>query len=389
VRGRHLSFFLRLVQEAEQKLLGEDQALWLDRLEREHDNLHAAIEWSLEAEEGWKEGLPLMRDLFSYWDLRLRFGGALEYLKRFVARSADWPIEQRARGLRLTGFVAMKQADYATARRYFEEGRTLRRQQGMTDEDPRDLQCYGALALHEGDYAQAEALLQQGLRTYRKNQEVGTEFQLDALGWHLDLLGLVAYHQADIPSAASYSEESLALFREANHETGIASALHGLGRVAMREGEYPRARLLLHESLARFRDVKAKHSAVTVLNSLAWICWHQAEHAAARAHLDEALLLCRETGRYWETIDTLVSAGHLAQRQGDAIRAVRLFAAAESLRGAIGEAMPPVERAEYEESIRATRAALGEEAFTAGWAAGRAMTRDQAVSFAVSEQGTD
>jgi tetratricopeptide (TPR) repeat protein len=366
--------------------MGKEQGAWLDRLEREHDNLHAAIEWSLEADERWQDGLALMRDLFTYWDLRSRFGRALEYLERFVARSADWPIEERAKLLRLTGFVAMKQADYPAARRYFEESRTLRRQQGVTQEDPRDLQCYGALALHVGDYAQAASLLQQGLRIYRGYQEAGTEFKSNALGLTLDILGLVAYSQGEFPSAHSYYEQSLNLFRETDDKAGIASALLGLGRVAMRQSEYSRARALLQESLSLLRGVKEKRSAAWALNCLAWIGWHEGEDAAARAHLVEALGLCRETGRYWETIDTLLSAGYLAQRQDQPVRAVRLFGAAEALRAAIGEAMPPVERAEYENAITAARAALGEQAFAAARTEGRALTLEAAVAYALEPE---
>jgi predicted ATPase len=385
VRGHHLSFFLRLVQEAEPKLFGGEQGVWLDRLEGEHDNLHAAIDWSLEAEEGWPEGLALTRELFPYWDLRNRFAGALEYLKRFAARSADLPLDERANVFHLAGLVSMKQANYPAARQFFEESRSLRRQQGELDEDPRQLQGLGALALHEGDYAHAAALLHESIRLYREYEEAGSDFDRSSCAWTVDILGLVAYSVGDFTSARSCYEQSLTRFRETDEKIGIASALLGLGRIAVMEGEYSRAHALLNDSLSLFRDVKEKHSAVWVLNSLAWIGWHEGENATARGHLVEALVLCRETGRYRETIDTLISTGHLAQRQENPTRAARHFAAAEALRAAIGEAMPPVERAQYEGAIAAARAALGEEAFAAAWAEGRAMTREQAVRFALEE----
>jgi hypothetical protein len=150
----------------------------------------------------------------------------------------------------------------------------------------------------------------------------------------------------------------------------------------MRQGEYAAARALLQESLSLFEEVKAQRSEVEVHNNLAWIGWHEGDLAAARGHLVAALVSCRETGRYGETTDTLVSAEHLAQREGNPGRAVRLFAAAEGLRTALGEGMPPVERADFEAALTAARAALGDEAFAAAWAEGRAMTREQAVAFA-------
>jgi tetratricopeptide (TPR) repeat protein len=266
-----------------------------------------------------------------------------------------------------------------------EESRALRRQQGALEEDPRLLEGLAALAVNEGDYAQAAALLQQNLRIYREYEEAGRDFDRNGLGCTLDLLGGLAYCGGEFPSARSYYEQSLALSRELDDKTGIASAFLGLGGVAMRQGEHSRARALLQESLALFRDVKAKHSAIGVLNSLAWIGWHEGEFATARAHLVESLMLCGETGRYQESIDTLVSAGQLALRQESAERAVRLFGAAEVLRAAIQRARPPVERAEFEDAMTAARAALDEEAYAAAWAEGQAMTRDQAVRFALEE----
>jgi predicted ATPase/DNA-binding SARP family transcriptional activator len=382
VRGRHLSYFVRLVQEAEPGLRGGEQAVWLDRLEREHDNLHAAIEWSLEAEEAWQEGLALTRDLFIYWDLRHRFGEALGSLKRFAERSAELPLDEQANVFRLAGLMAMKQADYATARRYLEQSRALRRQLGEVEEDPRQLQGLAALALNEGDYTQGEALLQQSLRIFREWQEAGRDFEHNALGWTLDPLGGMAYCGGEFPSSRSYYEQSLSVFREAGDKTGIASAFLGLGRVAMRQGEYSSARALLQESLSLFEEVKAKRPTVEVLNSLVCIGWHERDFATARGYLVDALVLCRETERHRETVETLISAGHLAQRQDQPARAARLFAAAEVLRAAIKEPMPRAEQAEYEDAVGAARAELGEEAFAAAWAEGRPMTLEQAVALA-------
>jgi tetratricopeptide (TPR) repeat protein len=295
------------------------------------------------------------------------------------------PPDERANVFRLAGLASMKQADYPAARRYFEESRALRRQQGETDEDPRHLQGLAALATSEGDFTQGEAHLQESLRIFREWEAAGRDFERNALGWTLDPLGWIAYCGGIFPSARFYYEQSLSVFREAGDKTGIASAFLGLGRVTMRQGEYAAARALLQESLSLFQEVKAKRSVVEVHNSLAWIGRHEGEVATARGHLVEALISCRETGAYGETTDTLISAGHLAQREGNPGRAVRLFAAAEGLRAARGEGVPPVERAEYEVAVRAARAVLGEAAFAAAWEEGGQMTLEQAVCVALEE----
>jgi tetratricopeptide (TPR) repeat protein len=279
--------------------------------------------------------------------------------------------------------VALKQSDYPAARRFFEENRTLRREGGLKD-DPSDLQCYGAVALQEGDYAQAAALLHESLRLYREAEQAGAR-DSSAMAWTVDTLGSIAYCEGDFPSARTFCEQSLALFREMDAKVGIASALLGLGRIAAMEGDSCAARALLDQSLLLFRGEKARHATIGVLNHLARLCWLEGEYATARGHLVESLTLCRETGRYGLTIHTLDSAGHLAQRQGNPERAVRLLGAAAALREAIGEALHTVERAEFEGSLAAARAALGEQKFAAAWAEGQALRLDEAIRVAFEE----
>jgi hypothetical protein len=76
----------------------------------------------------------------------------------------------------------------------------------------------------------------------------------------------------------------------------------------------------------------------------------------------------------------------LAAAQAQPERAARLFGTAEGLREAMGAPLPPAERAEHDRSVAAVRTTLGEEAFAAAWAEGRAMSRDQAVAFALTEE---
>jgi predicted ATPase/DNA-binding SARP family transcriptional activator len=382
-RRRHLSFFLRLAEEAEKRLRGPELVTWLDRLEREHDNLHAALDWSREAEEGWREGRALTLALFSYWDLRHGMGAGVGYLKHFAERSDDLPLAERARLVRLAGFACRRLAEYAEARRYLEESRSLRRQHGEAEEDPNLLQGLAALAVKEGDDAEAEVLLQQCLRIYRGYEEDGRDFERDHLGWALDLLGGMAYCRGEVAAARSYYEQCLDVFRELEDISGIAGALLGLGRVAMRQGEPSRARTLLEESLALFREVKAQSSVIEVLNSLAWIAWHTGEYGAARGILGESLARCRETARHGDTSDSLIAVGHLTQREGNPGQAVRFFGAAGRLGTATGGRMMGMERADLEEAITASRTALGEEAFAAACEQGRGMTREQAIRFAL------
>jgi DNA-binding NarL/FixJ family response regulator len=84
---------------------------------------------------------------------------------------------------------------------------------------------------------------------------------------------------------------------------------------------------------------------------------------------------------------SLTSLGDIAKDQGDDGRAARLFGAAQALRQALGASLSPAERARYEPDLAATRAALGEAAFEAASAEGRAMPPERAIDYALAAAG--
>jgi len=77
---------------------------------------------------------------------------------------------------------------------------------------------------------------------------------------------------------------------------------------------------------------------------------------------------------------SLLRLGEVVAAQQKLAWAAQLWGAAEALRDAIGVPIPPVERADYERSLSAARVHLGERAFAAAWAQGRAMTPEQALA---------
>jgi hypothetical protein len=84
--------------------------------------------------------------------------------------------------------------------------------------------------------------------------------------------------------------------------------------------------------------------------------------------------------------ECLEALATIAGAQGQPQRAACVYGVAEALRDAIGAPLEPSERARYDQSVAAVRAALGGDAFAAAWAAGRAMPLEQALAYASEGQ---
>ncbi len=79
----------------------------------------------------------------------------------------------------------------------------------------------------------------------------------------------------------------------------------------------------------------------------------------------------------------MASFGRLAFAQGDVIRAVRLFAAAQSILQAVNWRLPPADEQEFQNALAKSRQQLDESAFNAAWEEGRHWTFEQAVAYAM------
>jgi predicted ATPase/class 3 adenylate cyclase len=336
VRDRHLGYYLALAEEAEPMLRGPEQGHWLALLETEHDNLRAALGRARERGAG-EQGLRLAGALWRFWDYRGYFGEGRNWLEAALAEGGPAPTAARAKALNGAGNFAFYQDDYDRAVALYEESLALLRPLGDTRGIAGSLGNLANVAYVQGDYPRAAALYEESLALMRK---LGDTW---GIATSLDNLGGVAEAQGDYPRAVALHEESLALFRDLGDTWGIAFSLGTLGNAAYAQGDYPRAATLYEESLALKRELGATGGIACALEGFALL------------------------------------AGAL----GYSRRAVQLWAAAEALRGAIGAPRDQHEQAQYGPAEAVQREALGEEAFAAAWAQGRALPLEAAVALAL------
>jgi non-specific serine/threonine protein kinase len=112
-RKRHAEFYLALAEEAEPELSGAREGVWLEKLELEHDNLRAALEWSLECDDGAELGLRLSGALGGFWHVCGYLSEGRRWLDRELARrrSGVLPSPTRAKALSRAGWIAIFQGD--------------------------------------------------------------------------------------------------------------------------------------------------------------------------------------------------------------------------------------------------------------------------------------
>jgi tetratricopeptide (TPR) repeat protein len=337
---RHAHFFLELVVEAEPQLRGNEQGIWLRRLESEYDNIRTALHWLTEHEP--ESGLRLVGALSLFWEIRGYLSEARYLIAELLSRpGAQERTNERAKALYTGGTLADIQGDYEQARRYYGESLAIYGELGDKVGAARPLTGLGTVSWNQGDLQTARSLLEESLALKRELGKPG------AISISLNNLGLVALTQGEYATARAYLEEALAIDKELNDEDGVATDLLNLAAVALDERELEKARSLLVQSLVIFQRVEDKHGMADCLENL---------------------------------------VGVEGSGKGRAERAPVLAGAAELLREEAGAPMSPQERTRYERYLSAARAQLDDERWQKGWKEGQAMTAEQVVGY-VLEQG--
>lgn len=424
-RQAHAMYFLQLAEEAEPGLLGPQQALWSERLEREYDNLRAALQWLLAQAEDNEAGqsigdvkemaLRLVGALSWFWWARGHLTEGRNFLERTLAVSEDVEassIGARAlfaaanmafvqsdykravalcegslalyrelgdkRGIALSlyplGNVAWSRGNMALARTLKEEALALYRELGDTGYVALSLFSLGLLDASQGEYARARALFEESLTIDRKLQNKrGVAHTLSQLAQ------LLFVTQADPATIKPLIEESLARAQEVGFKEGIAAYYCVSGQMALSQGDLVAARSLAEKGAALYQEIGHRHGIAKSLSLLGKVVATEGDYAVAQTLFEQCLAISGELGEKWVAAVYLVELGEVVAAQHQFAWAAQLWGASETLRDATGIPIPSVELADYERSVSSARVHLGERAFAAAWAQGRSMAPEQAL----------
>jgi len=410
----HSDYFLQLAEEAEPALKGPLLVAWLDRLEQEHNNLRAALQWALEgrrAEIALRLGIALER----FWVVRGLRNEGLAFLERALAGSVGVADDVRARALLAAARLAFNQSNFDQGEALAQESLALFRGLGDRRGIALSLNRLGVAAWRRGDFRSARILLEEDLALFR---ELGDR---DRVAWSLFMHGLLDNKQGEYARASSLFEESLALFRELGNKRGIAASLTQLagtlfvsqgnqdmiyplleqglsldrevgdkegmavvslllGWVALKQGDLATARTRVEEGLTFYREMENREGMAEALVMFGKVEAARGDHAFARTLYEESLALAKEIGDKELIASGLEGLASVVGVQGEPATAARLWGTAEALRETIGAPLYPIERADYDHMVAAVREQLGEEVFVSAWAEGRTMTAEQVLA---------
>lgn len=345
IRERHARTMLALATRAEPELSGADQRAWLDRLDREHANMRAAIDWG-EAHGDAPVALGLAVRIWRFWQKRGHLREARARVARLLGHPwAAEPTPLRGDLLEVAGGIEYWHGAPRAAEPFYDEALRIRRVSG--DSSAIANACYNLSfcfivgGMHEEPgRTRALVLLEEALERYRElEDDRGTANAL----WGI---GCARYFLNDNEGAVAPLEESLVLYRKVGDRTQEGWALHQLGSAQLKLGRRDEARAMLRDGLRIFRDA-GDLAGVTV------------------------------------TLDDLSAS---AVADGDLVRAARLHGLARRLQQTSGTDLARFIEEAFEEQSRASaRQVMAPGELERHAAEGRELTLDDGVRYALGD----
>jgi tetratricopeptide (TPR) repeat protein len=337
---RHAEHYAALAEQAHEQLYGPAQLAALDRLEAEHDNLRAALTWSLApgptaipGAERVDTGLRLVEALAAFWHQHGHATEGRRWLQRAIDLASDDNGARVAAVAHGLGILLTQQNEFAAAAPLFERSLAIYRAAGDRNQEAKELNSLGITYGYAGDLDTARSLLEESAAVAR---EVGNEQRVAAA---LTNLGLVENFAGDLDRAAEVLREAVALDEKYGDQLGLALDRQALIMVSLRADRTGEARDLLFAGL---------------------------DYVASAGNSD---ILAT----------TLELAACTVAELGEPLRAPRLAGAAAAVRQAAGMPLTAQDAEMIEGFLAPARATVTGAEWDAEYGAGRALSQEQAA----------
>jgi predicted ATPase/class 3 adenylate cyclase len=326
LRERHANHFLELALEAEPALSGPDQAHWVERLERELDNLRTAIEWLL---LGGRIDVALRAtsSLSRFWRAHGHMAEARRLLQLGLELGREVSPSIRADALWALARQAAAQSEWSSAEELLEEALPLFRQDGREREVAFTLSELAFLAVRREDLERGATLAEDALGTARALDDPR------ATSAALLTLAEVRSRQGDHEHSLEHNREAVELRRRLDDPLLVTNAVHNLGWVAFLAGDYTGARIAFEESLAGARELGDAIHTAEALRLLGELDLFEGDAEAAELRITESVDICTAMGSDRDRAAGLTALGGVKALRGRPEEAAALFGEAVALRG--------------------------------------------------------
>jgi predicted ATPase/DNA-binding CsgD family transcriptional regulator len=385
IQRRHILHELGLVESADPELHGPHQKQWLERLEREHNNIRAAFDACCLA--GYAE--PAYRIALAVWWFWLVHGHVSEGRERLTRMLDRFPVtlgtdqramrraDLRARALYVVSHIANAQGDYAGAGSFQQEALAIRRALGEPIQVAGALEPLGTAAALQGDYATARRAFRESLDIARS---LGNPYMI-AMSLH-DLAN-VMHEEGDFAAARGLADEALQLLRGVGDKRALGSASFTRAIIAQDEGDYATAQQLAEEALDLQEQSGDSRSIALAHANLGTLATARGDYATARERLAAGLTMFDDLADTDSTASLIDRFAMLEAAQCHHARALRLAGAAAAWRTTSGARLSPAGASKLEAALAPARQTLGDSADDA-WRAGQALTLAEAIAEALS-----
>jgi predicted ATPase/class 3 adenylate cyclase len=385
-RTRHLAYFLKWVRKMEPDLRGLRQVELLDHIESEIDNLRAALEWSQDSNPG--SGLQIASMMKWFWHLCVLFEEGADWLENILVSSQKIGTEiepvLKARSLSVLAWLSFWSGNIQTAMTSLNESLQLceKNQGSMADLITADnLYLAGGSALSSGDLSQAKLLAEKGLGLY---QAWGNIFGVAEIS---GLLFAIALSSGDLETASRWNEASIVIRKELGDKDGLAFDLTTGAVIPLSQRDYESTKRRLKAAVDACKETRNESILGVALGYSGMTCLFEDNMEQALDYFSQLVTLAYEkSNALLKTFGIYYLALFLA-KQNQYRASIQLNGAMEGLRTypTVLFYENPIFHDTRQQSLLEAREALGETNFEAAYAAGRAMTLDQAITFALTD----
>lgn len=292
ISRQHFDYYLQLAEDGAVYVGGYGEEAWFTRLDQEHDNFRAALDWVIQTQKAIEATRMALR-LWKFWHVRTYLREGLRWLEQIQALDAirPLPLELRPRLLNALGVLAQRAHYFDRARAYHAEALRL---WTAADDAQGMAQAHLNIGWQHWDEIELDLAATCAQESLTRAEHVGDKRLIASA---LLLGALVDTHIGNLDTGIPALERSLRMWRELGDMDSVASTIAILATAHQQRGEFERAKPLLLES-ARVQLRTRSTNLTGTLVGMMYLAVNSAatpERARDAAHMLGVLLAWDET----------------------------------------------------------------------------------------------